>query len=120
VTVDRFLEKQTIRTDTLELVRSYLPKGRPPTYRELSHLSGKAIACHAVRGYWLVRYLEEKRPGFLKRIFSSGQVAQTIEEEIAMELGEKPDSLWGKIDDMIVAHFTIQGRAAGDNLLNLR
>jgi len=108
VTVDRYLEKRTIRTDTLELVRSFMPKGRPPTYRELSRLSGKAFAYHAVRGYWLVQYLEEKRSGFLNRIFSSSRGARTIEYEIAMELGVEPDGFWSKIDDMIVAHFEMK------------
>ncbi len=108
VTVDRYLEKQTIRTDTLELVRSSMPKGRPPTYRELSRLSGKALAYHAVRGYWLVQYLEEKRSGFLKRTFSSSRGAQTIESEIAMALGVEPEGFWNKIDDMIVAHFEMK------------
>ncbi len=103
LTVDRYLGKQTIRPDTLELVRGFTPKGRPPTYRELSRLSGEAIAYHAVRGYWLVRYLEEKRPGLLKRILSSPQVASAIEAQVAVELGLEPDSFWGEIDDRIVA-----------------
>jgi len=114
VTVDRYLEKQTIRTDTLELVKSFTPKARPPTYRELARQSGKAFAYHAVRGYWLVQYLEEKRPGFLRRTFSSSRVAWTIEEEIAMELGIEPGGLWSKIDDMIVAHFEMKGAGIGE------
>ena len=114
VTVDRYLEKRTIRTDTLELVKSFTPKARPPTYRELARQSGKAFAYHAVRGYWLVQYLEEKRPGFLRRTFSSSRVAWTIEEEIAMELGIEPGGLWSKIDDMIVAHFEMKGAGIGE------
>jgi len=109
VTVDRYLEKRTIRTDTLELIRSFVPKGRPPTYRELSRLSGKAFAYHAVRGYWLVQFLEEKRPGFLRRMISSNRVARAIEDEIAMELGIDSDGFWSEIDGMIVAHFEMNG-----------
>ena len=105
VTVDRYLDKRTIRTDTLELVKSFLPKARPPTYRELARLGGEAFAYHAVRGYWLVHYLEDKWPGFLRRNFSSSGAARTIEGEIAMELRLEPGVFWTKIDDMIVAHF---------------
>jgi len=105
VTVDRYLRKRTIRTDTLELVRSFEPKGRPPTYRELSRMSGKAIAYHAVRGYWLVQYLEEKRPGFLRQRFSSPQAARKIEDEVPMELGMEPDGFWNKIDDRMAAQW---------------
>jgi hypothetical protein len=41
-------------------------------------------------------------------------VAWTIEEEIAMELGIEPGGLWSKIDDMIVAHFEMQGASVGE------
>ena len=114
VTVDRYLEKQTIRADTLELVKSFTPKARPPTYRELARQSGKAFAYHAVRGYWLVRYLEETRPGFLTCALSSSRVARTIEDDIAMELGIEPGGLWSKIDDMIAAHFETKGASIGE------
>ena len=105
VTADRFLERPTIRGETLELVRGFLPKGAPPTYRELSRLSGEAIAYHGVRGYWLVRYLEEKHPGFLRHMFSLRRDSRTIEREIAMELGMEAESFWSKIDGVVVGHF---------------
>jgi hypothetical protein len=114
VTVDRFLEKQTIRTDTLGLLRSFVPKGNPPTYLQLSRLNAEAIAYHAVRGYWLVQYLEEVHPGFLKRLFSSPTVSQKIENEVAKELGLELNGFWNKIDDMIAAHFESKtGNIAG-------
>ena len=50
VTVDRFLERPTIRRETLEFMRCFLPKGAPPTYRELSRMGGEAIAYHGMRG----------------------------------------------------------------------
>ncbi len=109
VTVESYLEKQTIRSDTLELIQTFTPKARPATYRELSRLSGEAIAYHAVRGYWIVRLLEEKCPGFWKRIFSSPQNVPAVERDMAMELGVKIDDLWSKIDNMIIAHFSNRG-----------
>lgn len=105
VTVDHYLEKRTIRTDTLELLRSFKPKGNPPTYAKLSRLNADAIAYYAVLGYWLVQYIEEVRPGFLKRLFSSSPVSRTIDNEIAAELGVEPDSFWMEIPGMIVTHF---------------
>ncbi len=105
VTVDRYLDKQTIRTDTLELIQNFSPKGRPATYRELSRLSREAIAYHAVRGYWIVRFLEDKCPGFLKKVFSSPQSVRTVERDMALELGIEPDCLWSKIDDVMVRWF---------------
>ena len=109
VTVDCFLEKRTIRTDTLELVQSFTPKGRPPTYRELSRMGGKTLAYHAVRGYWLVRFLEDQCPGFLKRKLISYRESRKIEDALAVEMELEPDSLWSQIDDRLVAHFQAMG-----------
>jgi hypothetical protein len=105
VTVDRFLERRTIREETLELVKGFLSKGAPRTYRELSRMSGETFAYHAVRGYWLVGYLEEKYPGFLRHAFSLRRDSRGIEREIAMELEMEPKSFWSEIDDVVVGHF---------------
>ena len=105
VTVDRFLERPTIREETLELVRGFLPKRAPPTYRELSRMGGETFAYHVVRGYWLVRYLEEKHPGFLRHAFSLRRDSRGIEREIAIELEMEPESFWSEIDDVVVGHF---------------
>jgi hypothetical protein len=107
VTADRFLERRTILKETLELVKSFRPKRIPPTYRELSRMSGETFVYHAVRGYWLVRYLEEERPGFLKRMFSLRRDSRAIEREMAMELGMEPGSFWSEIDDVVVGHFEL-------------
>lgn len=105
VTVDRFSGRATIRWETLEYVRDFLPKGAPPTYRELSRMSGEAIAYHGLRGYWLVRYLEEECPGFLKQMLPLRQDAGRIEQEMVTELGMEPKSFWKEIDGVMVGHF---------------
>lgn len=105
VTVDRFLEKQTIHEKTLDLIKDFLPKGTPPTYRELSHMSGEIFAYHTVRGYWVVRYLEEKCPGFLRRMFSLSRDSIAIGREMASELGMKPETFWSEIDEVVFGHF---------------
>jgi len=105
VTVDRFLEKRTIRTDTLELLRRYVPKGSPPTYAQLSRLDAEAIAYYSVLGYWFVQFLEELHPGFLKRLFSSSPDPRKIENDIAVQFGVELDGIWVEIPGMIVTHF---------------
>ena len=109
VTVDRFLGRPTIRRETLEFMRGFVPKTAPPTYRKLSRMGGEAIAYHGMRGYWLVRYLEEERPGFLRRMFSLGRNAKTIEREMAIELGMEPEGFWSEIDEVAVGHFETKG-----------
>ncbi len=109
VTVDRFLARPTIRQETLAFMRDFAPKLPPPTYRELSRMGGEAIAYHGVRGYWLVRYLEEVRPGFLRRAFASGQDPKTIAQEAATALGMEPAHFWRDIDGVVAAHFEKEG-----------
>lgn len=105
ITVDRFLDRRTIQTETLNLVRSFQPKSAPATYRELSRMSGEAFVYHAVRGYWLVGYLEARSPGFLQRLFSQGCDSRAITREMALELGLEPANFWREIDDLVVDHF---------------
>lgn len=101
VTVDRFLGKQTIRQDTLELLRDFQPKAAPPSYREMSRMGGSTLAYHAVRGYWLVCYLEDRFPGLVRRVLALNPTAR--EREIALELGLKPQSFWREIDNVLLS-----------------
>ena len=105
LTVDRFIGKPTIRTDTLELLRSYTPRSSPPTYRELSRMDPKGIAYYTTLGYWLVQYLEEVQPGFLKQLFASSTVSRTIEPAIVEILGFQPNTFWRGIPDRIANHY---------------
>jgi hypothetical protein len=68
-------------------------------------MQGEAIAYYGVRGYWLVHYLEEQHPGFLKRAFSLRQDAATIERETAREMEMELESFWHEIDDVLVSYF---------------
>ncbi|MGD8760390.1 MAG: hypothetical protein PVJ07_09080 [Anaerolineales bacterium] len=105
VTADRFLGRPTIRRDTLEFMRGFLPKKPAPTYRELSRMGMEAIAYHGVRGYWLVRFLEQQHPGFLRHVLSSPRDWQAITRQVAEKLGMEPSSFWAEIDDVVADHF---------------
>ena len=105
VTVDRFAGRPTIKQETLEFMRGYLPKARPPTYRELSRMGLEAIAYHGIRGYWLVRYHEKKHPGLLRDLFSQHRDGKTIERQIFSVLGADPENFWNQIDEMVAEFF---------------
>ncbi|MFC1920771.1 hypothetical protein ACFLYQ_03490 [Chloroflexota bacterium] len=105
VSVDRFLEKQTIRDDTLQFIKDYQPKKKPPSYRELSRMDREAIAYHGSRGYWMVRYLEQAIPGFLRDTFAEYTDTETIEANIAEKLGIEPENFWEDIDDIVADYF---------------
>lgn len=112
LTAERFLGKPTIRRETLAFMRGFVPKAAPPTYRQLSRMGGEAIAYHGMRGYWLVRYLEETRPGFLRRMLARQQAAGMIEREMITELEMAPESFWRDIDEVIAGHFAASDAAA--------
>lgn len=105
VTVDRLAGRRTILVETLDLIRNHQPKTPPLAYRALARMRGEDFVYHAVRGYWLVGLIEDRCPGFLKRKFSRDWRASTIEQEIAIELGMKPESFWNEIDAAVVDHF---------------
>ena len=105
VTADRFLGRPTIRHETLDFMGGFVPKAAPPTYRQLSRMGAKAIAYHGIRGYWLVRYLEETRSGFLRHMFSLHQDAKGMEAEMIAELGMEPERFWSDIDGIIVGYL---------------
>ena len=105
VTVDRYLEKRTIRMDTFELLRSFKPYGSPATYAILSRSDPQAIAYQSALGYWLVQYLEDVRPGYLNHLLTLPPNPRMIDTTIAAELGIEPVGFWSKIPDMIVAHY---------------
>jgi len=109
VTVDRFLGKQTIRQETLALMRTFVPKIASPTYQKLSRMCLEVIAYQGIRGYWLVHYLEEEHPGLLRRIFAQGLKAKSIEREVVTALGMEPKSFWREIDHVVADHFEGKG-----------
>jgi hypothetical protein len=114
VTVDRFMGKATIRQESLDLLRRFQPKAPPPSYRALPRFRGETLAYHAVRGYWIVRLLEEAHPGFVPSLLTSRQSAAWIERQVATRLGLGPAGLWTQIDAHVEAHFRERGEVRPD------
>jgi len=110
VSVDRFMGQPTIREDSLGLLRHNPTKSSPPSYRAMARLRGEALAYHAIRGYWIVRFLEDTQPGFLRGLLSTRQAPAAIERLVAEHLDLQPHGLWREIDDLVVRHFGDRGR----------
>ena len=102
VTVDRFLGKVTIRQESLNLLQRVQPKAPPPSYRTLHRFRGETLAYHAVRGYWIVRLLEETNPGWMQELLSLRRASQEIERRLAEAVHLPPGRLWTEIDDLVV------------------
>lgn len=109
VTVDRFLGKVTIRRESLNLLQRVEPKAPPPSYRNLLRFRGETLAYHAVRGYWIVRLLEDVHPGFVRSLLTSRHSAARIEQRVAAQLGLEPAALWAEIDARVHSHSRERG-----------
>ena len=112
VTVDRLMGKATIRSESLGLVERTLPKAPPPSYRSMARFSGEQLAYHAVRGYWIVRWLEETNLGWLRELLSVRRAPREIERRLAELVHLQPGRLWTEIDDLLVEHFTARRSGA--------
>jgi hypothetical protein len=104
-TVDRYMGKATIRTDTLEFLQRPAPLERPPGYAQLTRMKADVVVYYTLLGYWLVHYLEEVSPDFLKSLFSSKSTSRSIEGEIARILSLDPLDIWHNIPDLITGFY---------------
>ena len=111
VSVDRFLGKHTIREDSIDLLQRVRPNSAPPSYRSMMRLKGETLAYHAVRGYWIVRYLEQAHRGFVRSLLSQRRSPREVERLVAVVLGLPLDHMWAEIDGVIVSKY-MPGRAS--------
>ncbi len=105
LTVDRFVGKNTVRKDTLELVTRYSTQSPPPDQRKLFRLDNEKIAYHTIRGYWIVKYIEELHPGLLKNLFLKPHSSKHINEKIIEVMEMDSLRFWSEIDDMVIRYF---------------
>ena len=112
VVAEKFLEKQTIRTDTLDILKESLTK---KISRSLS--VDNAVLLYA-RGYWRTRYLVETNRELLGLLFNPQYKAADFENLIADSYGEKSGSFWSKnkLDQMLLKYFELSQNAAGTEL----
>ena len=92
VTVDRFAQRPTVKAETLDAL---LTGSKENALRRggdgQAGLEG--LLHRAVRGYWIVRLLEEAHPGFVRSLLDSRHPAPWIEKRLAARLGLDPERL---------------------------
>ena len=115
VTVDRFMGWPTVKEGTLAaLARSpgAVSSGRYPRF---TTRDSDAIVYLYVRGYWLVRYIEETRPGLLKGLLTRRFRHDELENRVAAAYEMGREAFWRTIDGMVAARFATlsvpEGRA---------
>jgi hypothetical protein len=104
-TVDCFMGRPTIRDDTLQALSKPAPQNNPPGYARLSRMQPEVVIYYTLLGYWLVRYLEELHPGFLKRVLSENLAPKAYVREIANCLDVEMAEFWSAIPGLLLSHF---------------
>jgi hypothetical protein len=103
--VDEFSERQTVKDETIQLLKDRSYASRPGRYRNLSVQRQDEMVYHSVRGYWLSRYIEATRPGLMKDILSKRYGHLALEGEVAAAYGMDYEEFWTNIDGMLISHF---------------
>jgi hypothetical protein len=105
VAVDRYFGRPTVQPGTLEmLAEPPHPKGQGEQQRPDPRDPEAMLAIYA-RGYWLTRYLDERKPELLKDLLRQRMAKGALEARIAAAWEAPPEVFWSGIDDRVVAHF---------------
>lgn len=106
LTVDRHFERETVRSETLELLSSPPASFAAQGVQGLALGDENAILYQYAFGYWLTRYLEEAYPGLLKGLFTRCNSPAQLENEVALALQVTPSKFWEVINTRLLAYFT--------------
>ena len=105
VTSDRGLEQQTVRSDTLLLLKETNQKVKSSDKINLKAQTREEVVLIYVRGYWLTRYLWQSSPDLLLSLLKQRSVPDTVEKIIAEEYSIEPEKFWPEIEKRVVSHF---------------
>jgi hypothetical protein len=105
VTVDIFLQRQTVQHSTLQCLRANPRTARPADYVAMAQMNEDAIVYAYAHGYWVTRYLFETRPDILQRLLATRMSAKALEGELVRSLGLPLKTVWQGIDTLVLTHF---------------
>jgi lambda repressor-like predicted transcriptional regulator len=105
LSVDRLYQKQTIRPQTLEVLEKNNEADGNMNYRKVQSKDNRTLLYHFLRGYWLTRYLEERRPGVLKEVLARKTSHPEIAAKVAKALDLPVEELWRQADGILTEHF---------------
>jgi hypothetical protein len=108
VTVDRYAAQPTVKPETIEAIARSTQGTDPGRYRKLKAGDRDALVYHAVRGYWLTRYIEDTQPELLRDLLSARRRHRELEEKVATTYRMTHEEFWRTIDTLLVSHFGAQ------------
>ncbi len=111
VMVDRFFDKPTVLSETIEVLERWSGKRSPGGRQKLRVGDDDALVYLYVRGYWLTRYIEETQSELLRDLLSLRFPHKELEGKIAAAFGKELEEFWDEINGTLVSHFKQQGEA---------
>jgi hypothetical protein len=111
VMVDRFFDKPTVLSETIEVLGRWSGKRSPGGRQKLRVGDEDALVYLYVRGYWLTRYIEETQSELLRDLLSLRFPHKELEGKIAAAFGKELEEFWDEINGTLVSHFKQQGEA---------
>ena len=107
VTVDHFNGAPTVRDDSLEILARGHATGDSARYQDIDADDQKALLYHAVRGYWLTRFLDEQHPDTLQSLLAGPHNRREVSELLAEAVGCEDQRVWQEIDGIVVNHYAL-------------
>jgi hypothetical protein len=107
--VDRLLEKPTVRAETAVSLAKAPASSYRRKYPAFSSKDREEFIRYFVLGYWRVRFMEETRPGLLKKLLAENYRLGEWRESLvaAYQLGQEP--VWTNLDRLAALHFQNAG-----------
>jgi len=109
--VDRLLGKATVRAGTAISLAQAPARAQRRNHPAFSSRDPEAFIRCFVLGYWRVRFLEETRPGLLKKLLAEDYRPGQWREPLAAAYQPGPGPVWENLDRLAAAHF--QNAAGG-------
>lgn len=106
VTVDCFNGAPTVRDDSLEILARGRAAGDSNRYQDVDADDHEALLYHAVRGYWLTRFLDEHHPDTLQSLLAGPHNRREVTKLLAEAVGCEVQRVWQEIDGIIVSQYT--------------
>jgi hypothetical protein len=111
VMVDRLLKKPTVRAGTAVSLANVHASSYRRKYPAFSASNREEFIRYYVLGYWRVRFLEETRPGLVKKLLAENYRPGEWREPLAAAYQLGHESIWTDLDRSAAAHF--QNTAGG-------
>lgn len=102
VTVDHYNGAPTVRDDSLEILALDHAAGDSARYQDVDADDHEALLHHAVRGYWLTRFLDEHHPDTLRSLLAEPHNRGEVSKLLAEAVGCEAQRVWQEIDGIVV------------------